>query len=112
MDVDVYGAGRCDQAFTVPHRGARRDDQARIDAVHDGGIASLSDPDDAAGANPEIALHDADNRIDDQHVAEQEIESAFGARDTSHADAVTQRLAAAVKAFVAVGSMILLDDRH
>ena len=111
MDVDVDGAGRGDHAFAIAHRGRRRDDQAGIDAVHDGGIAGLAEADDAAVLDAEIAFDDADHRIDDQHVAEQQIERALRAGHAGReTDAVAQRLAAAMQTFIAVDGVIFLDD--
>ena len=110
MHVNIDRARGRDQAFAVAHRGAGGDDQARIDAVHDRGIAGLADADDAAVADAEIALDDADHRIDHHHVAQQEIQRALGAGDAGHADAVAQRLAAAVQAFVAIDGVIFFDD--
>ena len=83
-----------------------------IDAVHDRRIAGLSDADDAAVADAKVAFDDPDHRIDDDDVAQQEIQRALGAGDAGHADPVAQGLAAAVQAFVAVNGVILLDDRH
>src|SRR5206468_514098 len=73
--------------------------------------AGLADADDTTMPDAEIALDDADDGIDYQHVAEQEIERAFRAGDAGHADAVAQRLAAAMQAFVAIDRVILLDQR-
>ena len=111
MDMHVDGARRGDHAFAIAHRGGGRNDQPRIDAVHDGRVAGLAEADDAAVLDAEIAFDDADDRIDHQDVAEEKIERALRA---GHAggkpDAVAQRLAAAVQAFVAVDGVILLDD--
>ena len=59
--MDIDRARRRDQPFAVAHRGAAGDDQARIDAVHDRRIAGLSDADDAAVANAEVAFDDSDD---------------------------------------------------
>ena len=111
MHVDVDGAGRSDHAFAIAHRGRCRDDKARIDAVHDRGIAGLAEADHAAVLDAEIAFDDADHRIDDENVAQKQIQRALRA---GHAggkpDAVAQRLAAAVQAFIAIDGVILLDD--
>ena len=111
VHMHVDGARGGDHAFAVAHRGGGGNDQPRIDAVHDRGIAGLAEPDDAAVLDAEIAFDDADHRIDHQHVAEQKIERALRA---GHAggkpDAVAQRLAAAVQAFIAVNGVVLLDD--
>ena len=107
MNVDVDRARRCDQPLAVAHRGAAGDDQAGIDAVHDGGIAGLAEADDAAMADAEVALDDPEHGIDDDDVAEQEIQRPVRAGDAGHADAVAQGLAAAVQAFVAVDRVVL-----
>ena len=111
MDMHVDGAGRGDHAFAVAHRRRRRNDQARIDAVHDRGIAGLAEADDAAVFDAEIAFDDADDRIDDQNVAQEKIERALRAGHAGgEPDAVAQRLAAAMQTFIAVDGVILLDD--
>ena len=111
MHMHIDGARRCDHAFAVAHRGGGRNDQPRIDAVHDGGIAGLAEPDDAAVFDAEIAFDDADDRVDHQHVAKKKIERALRAGHAGgEPDAVAQRLAAAVQAFVAIDGVILFDD--
>src|SRR5205807_10096326 len=86
---------------------------ARVNAVHDRRVAGLAEADEPPARNAEIALYDAEDRIDDGDVTQQEIKRAAGA---GHAggkpDAVAQRLAAAMQALVAVDRVILLDDRH
>ena len=111
MDVNVDRAGRCDQPLAIAHRRAAGNDQAWIDAVHDGGIAGLAEADDAAVSDAEVALDDPEHGIDDDDIAEQEIQRALRAGDPGHADAVAKRLAAAVQAFVAVDRVVPLDDR-
>ena len=74
VNVDVDRARRRDQPFAVAHRGAAGDDQPGIDAVHDGGIAGLAEADDAAMADAEVALDDPEHGIDDDDIAEQEIQ--------------------------------------
>ena len=44
VDVDVDAAGRDDVAFGAAHVRVRADDQVRVDAVHDVGVARLADP--------------------------------------------------------------------
>ncbi len=111
VHMHVDGARCGDHAFAVAHRGGAGDDQTRIDAVHDGRIAGLAEPDDAAVLDAEVAFDDADDRIDHQHVAQEKIERAFGAGHAGgEPDAVTQRLAAAVQTFVAIDGVVFFDD--
>ena len=48
-----------------------------VDAVHHGWIACLAEADNSAVLDTEVALDDAQHRIDDNDVAEQEIERAL-----------------------------------
>ena len=111
MHVHVDGAGGGDQPFAVAHRGGRGDDQARVDAVHDGGIAGLADADDAAVLDAEVALDDAEHRVDHARRCRAACRARPRALVTPAArpDAVAQGLAAAVQAFVAVDRVVLLD---
>ena len=110
MHVHVDRAGRRDHALAVAHRGRRRDEEARIDAVHDGRIAGLAEADHAAVLDAEIAFDDADHRVDDEDIAQQQVERALGAGHAGREpDAVAQSLAAAVQAFIAIDRVILLD---
>src|ERR1700682_2323640 len=108
MNVNVDRARRCDQPLAVAYGCAAGYDQARIDAVHDGGIAGLADPDDAAMADAEIALDDPDDGIDHDDVAQQEIQRALRAGDPGHPDPIAEGLAATVQAFVAIDGVVLL----
>ena len=110
MHVHVDRARRDDHALAIAHRRARADDQAWIDAIHDGRIAGLADADDPAILHADVALDDAQDGIDDERVAEQEVERAIGVGDArGEAEAVAQRLAAAVQAFVAIDCVVGLS---
>ena len=76
MNVNVDRARCGDQPLAVAHRGAAGDDQAGIDAIHDGGIAGLAEADDAAVTDAEVALDDPEHGIDNDDVAKQEIQRA------------------------------------
>ena len=77
------------------------------------GLPALPRPDDAAVFDAEVTLHDTDHRVDDQDIAEEKIERALRARHSRRkTDAVAKRFAAAVQAFIAVNSVILLDHRE
>ena len=87
--------------------------EPRIDAIHDRRVAGLAEADDAAVFDSEVAFDDADDRVNDQHIAEEKIERALRARHAcGKADAVAQRLAAAMQAFIAINGVIFLDDRN
>ena len=104
-------AGCGDHAFAIAHRGRCGDKKARIDAIHDGRIAGLAEADDPAVLDAEIAFDDADDRIDDENVAEKEVEGALRAGHAGgEPDAVAQRLAAALQAFIAINAVILLNN--
>ena len=108
MDVD---AARCrDHAFGIAHRGGCSNDQISMHTVHRGRIAGLSDPDDFSILDADVALDDAEHRVDHQRIAQQHIECAHGAVVAwRHPEAVTQRLAAAVQAFLARNGEVMLD---
>ena len=59
-------------------------------------------------ADAEIALDDPDHRIDDDDVAQQEIERPLRAGDTGHANSVAKGFAATMQAFVAIHGVVLL----
>lgn len=109
--MHVDGAGGGDHSFAVTHGRCRRDQKARIDAVHNCRITGLTKADDAAVFDSEVAFDNADYRVDDQHITQQHIESALCA---GHAggkpDTVAQRLAAAVQALIAINGVIFLHD--
>ena len=110
MDMDVDRPGGGDQALAVAHRGRRADDQVGIDAVHDRRVAGLAEADDPAVLDAEVALDDAEHRIDDDDVADQHVERAVRALHAGgQPHAVAQRLAAAVQAFVAGDGVVVLD---
>ena len=75
---------------------------AGCDAVHDRRVAGLADADDAAVLDADVALDDAEHRIDHHGVADHHVERARGAVVAGgEPHAVAQRLAAAVQALVA-----------
>jgi hypothetical protein len=111
VNVDIDGAGRCDQPFAVSHRRATRNYQARINAVHDGRIAGLSNTDDAATADAKVAFNDPENGIDNDDIAKQEIQRSLGAGDSGHADSIPKGFASAMQAFVTINGVIPFDDR-
>ena len=75
------------------------------------GLPALPRPTTRPCLDAEIAFDDTDDRIDDEDVAEQEVERTLRAGHAGREpDAVAQRLAAAMQAFVAVDGVILLDD--
>ena len=65
--------------FGIAHRGGRADDQVRMHAVHRRGVAGFADADDLAVLDADIALDDAEHRIDHQRIAQQHVERAHGA---------------------------------
>ena len=111
MHVHIDPARCGDHSFAVANGGGRRNEKTRIDAIHDGGIAGLAEADHAAVLDAEVALDDADHRINNQNVAHEQIERALRAGHACRkSDAITQRLAATVQALIAVDCVILLDD--
>jgi hypothetical protein len=78
MHMDIDAARRRDHAFRIAHHGGRADDQLRMHAVHGRGVAGLADGDDLAVLDADVALDDAEHRIDHERVAEQHVERAHG----------------------------------
>ena len=110
MHVHVDAAGRGDHAFGIAHRGCGADDQVRMHAVHGRRVAGLADADDLAVLDADIALDDAEHRIDHQRIAEKHVERAHGAVVAGRqAEAVAQRLAAAMQALLARDGEVMLD---
>ena len=79
MHMHVDATWRGDQPFGIAHRGRRADDQVRVNAVHRRGIAGFADADDLSVLDADIALDDAEHRIDHQRIAEQHVERPHGA---------------------------------
>ena len=110
MHVDVDAARRRDHAFGIAHRGGGADDQLRMHAVHGRRVAGLADGDDLAVLDADVALDDAEHRIDHERVAEQHVERAHGAVIARRqAQPIAERLAAAVKALLARDGEVMLD---
>lgn len=97
-----------------PHDGLRAgpDDQARVDLVLGLRVAGLADVDDEAVLDPDVALHDADDRVDDHDIGDDGVEGALGAGGLGvGGHAVTHGLATAVEDLVPVLALavVLLD---
>src|SRR3954454_12568897 len=110
VNVHVDRAGCGDQYLAIPYGGARGHDEARINTIHNRGVAGLAESDDTAVPNTEIGLDDPENGIDHGNIAQQEIQRTISAGNTGHSYSVTECLAAAVQAFVAINGMVLLND--
>ena len=110
MHMHVEAADGGDHALADEDLRVRPDDQARIDAGHDVGIAGLADGDDLAALDADVALDDAGDRIDDEHVDDDHVDGAVGeAMAGIDAHAVAQRLAAADHALLAIDGVVVLD---
>ena len=108
MGVDA--ARRRDEALAVHRRGGRADQQIRI--VHDVRIAGPPHADDQAVLHPDVRLEDAEHGIDDDDVADQEVELARRGQAVVHHQAGAQRLAPAAQHLVAVARVVALDQRE
>lgn len=87
----------------------RRRSASSAVAVHDRRIAGLAEAGDPSLADAEVALHDAEHRIDEHDIAEQHVERALCAGHAGdHPDAVAKGLAAAMQAFVAIDRVVVL----
>ena len=72
------------------------------------GLPALPNADDAAVLDAEVAFDDAEHRVDQHDIAQQQVERALRAGDAGgQPDAVAQRLAAAMQAFVAIDRVIM-----
>jgi len=113
VDVNIERTGRRDKTVGGHCVGARADNQVLVDAVHRIGVASLAEAGDFAVSNPEIALLDAENGVDEDDVGVDVVERAFGLGGTGlHPHPVAHRLAAAEHRLVAVGGVVRLNLRE
>ena len=74
MDVNIDPSWSCNQPFRIACgcRGAAY--QMRIHTIHDRRITALSDPDNKAILNADIALYDAKDGIDNHGIANDHVE--------------------------------------
>ena len=111
MRVDVDQPGCDDPALDREDVGVRADDQPGRD-VHRVRIAGLADADDLPVEHADVALDDAQDRIDQDGVRHDHVERPVGALEARHlAHPVADRLAAAEDQLVTVGREIGLDLR-
>ena len=80
VDVRVDAAGRGDHVLAGDDLGAGADDEARRDAVHDVRVARLADGDDAAVLDADVALDDAEHRVDDDDAGDHRVRRAVRLR--------------------------------
>ena len=110
MHMHVDAAWRGDHAFGIAHSGCRADDQVRMHTVHRRRVAGFADADDFPVLDADVALDDAEHRIDHQRIAQKHVERAHGAVIARrHAETIAQRLAAAMQALFAGNGEIMLD---
>ena len=124
MDVRVDAAGGDDAALARDRLGAGADDHRvlllrggvgvdRADARLDTGVARVADADDAAVLDADVGLDDAEERIEDEGVGDDEVERLGVGRGGRLAHAVADDLAAAELHLVAVagglGDEVALD---
>src|SRR5262249_10809860 len=110
MHMHVQAADGSDHAFAIKDLGVRPDDQPRIDAGHNVRIPGLADGNDLAALDADVALDDAGDRIDDERIDDDHVDSAVGqAMAGVDAHAVAQRLAAADYALLAIDRVVALD---
>ena len=110
VHVHVDAARGCDQALGIAYRGRRTADEILVHPVHGRRVARLADAGDAAVLDADIALDDAEDRIDEQRIAQQHVQGAHGAVVARRqAEAVAQGLAAPVQALVSVSGVVVLD---
>ena len=108
VHVRVDPARRRDEALAVHRRGGRADQQIRI--VHDVRIAGPPHADDQPVLHPDARLADAEHGIDDDDVADQEVELARRGQAVVHHEAGAERLPPAAQDLVAVARVVALDQ--
>ena len=74
MDVGVDAARGGDEPLAVDRRGGRADEQ--IGVVDDVGVAGAAHAGDQAVLHADVGLEDAEHRVDDDDVGDQEVELA------------------------------------
>ncbi|CFR37435.1 Uncharacterised protein [Mycobacterium tuberculosis] len=94
MHVTVDGACGDDSTVAADDFGGRPDDEIPMHTCHDVGIAGLSDPDDAAIANPDVGLDDSPV-VDDHRTGDHGVGGTVGPARTALAHGLAQHLAAA-----------------
>ena len=110
--VDVDEARRADHPFHREDVGVGGDDQPRRD-VHGVRVAGLADADDLAVEHADVALHHAEDRVDDHGVGDHHVEAAVALLPLRRlAHAVADGLAAAEDQLVAIGGVVVLDLGH
>jgi hypothetical protein len=106
--VGVDRAGGHDQPGAVHELGRRSDDQCRVDAVHDVGVAGLADPDEPPVADADVGLDDAPV-VEHHDVGHHQIRRAPGTRGVRLALRLPAGLATTEDGLVAPDAVILLD---
>ena len=110
MGVALDRAGGDDEGGAGDAGGGVADDQVRMDAGHDVGIAGLADADDASVADADVGFDDAQFGVDDGGVLDDDIERLVGiARAGVEAFAVAQGFSGADDKFVAGDGVVVLD---
>src|SRR5689334_19068435 len=107
--MDVNEPRGCDLSLDGEDVGARPDNQSGRD-VHGFGVSRLADPRDPTVPHADIAFYDPEERVDEDGVCDDEIEStvrAFEPGDLAHP--VTNRFSAAKDELVTIGCQISLD---
>ena len=110
VDVGVDAARRGDEPLAVDRRRGRADEQIRV--VHDIRVAGPPHARDHAVLHADVGLADAEHRIDDDDIADEQVELAGGGKPVIHHEAGPQRLAPAAQDLIAVARLVALDQRQ
>ena len=81
----------------------------QVDAGGDVRVAGAPDPDDAAVLDPDVRLHDAEERVDDEHAGDQHVELAVGGGAVVLRHPRADVLRVAPQRLVAVSDVVVLD---
>ena len=108
VHVHVDRARGEDPALAGDDVGGRADDEVRVDAVGDVGVAGAAERDDPAVAEPDVGLDDAPV-VEDHGVGDDGVRCALGPRRRGLGHRLADRLAAAEDGLLAAEGQVLLD---
>ena len=110
MGVRLHSPWGNDQPIAMHDGCTRTADQLGPDPVLDGGISGFAHTDDLAVLNADIALHNAQHRVDDRGVLDHHIQPARGrGRGGVKAHPVAHHLAGSGQTLVAIDRMVVLN---
>ncbi len=113
VDVGIDATSGRDAALARDDIRARADDQVGMDAVHDVRVAGLADGRDPPATHADIRLDDAQERIHDHHVGDDQVQRPLRVGDAGRlCHAVADGLAAPEDGLIPIAGQVALDLAH